>query len=50
MIGNCGKISSWCEPDFEDDLCLGCPINILADERMEQENEEDRKLNTLGEM
>lgn len=31
-VGHCGKIANWCDPDFQDDLCIGCPINIQDDE------------------
>lgn len=42
-IGTCGRQIGVCFPDFEDDLCIGCPLNGWEDCMTEDEIERERQ-------
>lgn len=42
FLGACGKrLSTFCYPDFEDDLCVGCDFNGWEEEEREIEELEE---------
>ena len=44
-VGACGKkIDHVCYPDFEDDLCVGCPFNGWTEIQAEMELERDEEI------